>query len=256
MVSKPGAGNRVKSVERAFTILELLVDEDGASLAELEHSMDLARSTIHRYLSTLETLRYICKEGDTYYVGLRFRELGEYAATRKLAYEMAKEKVTEIAKETQEHAQFLVEEHGQGVYLHWAAGERAVQTNPEIGKRVPLHSSAAGKAILAHLPKRRVDQIINDRGLERLTANTITKKEDLLAELKRTRDRGFSVSEDEHTPGLNAIGVAVCEPDAVVIGALSVSGPSHRLEGKRLSDGLPQYLLGVANELELNIAYA
>lgn len=247
--------NAVQTTRTALNILEQIRDNGGMGITELSRDLNLAKSTIHRHLSTLHDEGYVVKEANTYSLSLRFLDFGESARTRNPAYPMAGEKVTELAIETEERAQFLVEEHGSAIYVYREVGERAVQTDPGIGKRIPLHATAAGKAILAYIDREKVEEILNTQGLSALTEKTITQKEELLNELAEIRSQGYGFNHQENVRGLHAVGVPVTGPNETVIGALSVSGPSHRLTGEKLTEELPRLLLGTANELELNIAH-
>jgi DNA-binding IclR family transcriptional regulator len=163
--------------------------------------------------------------------------------------------VENLAETTQERAQFLVEEHGRGVYLHTATGDNAVQVNARLGKVNYLHASAAGKAIFANIDDERVDEIIDRWGLPRFTTQTITDRNELSEELGKIKDRGYSFNYEESISGLRAVGTPVMGQDGQVIGALSVSGPTNRLKGEWIESDIPDLLLGAANELELNIEF-
>lgn len=245
----------VKAVETLFDILEFVHQGDGVTISEAASALDYAKSTVHRHLSTLEQRGYVVNE-DGYYVGLRFLEFGEDARNRRRAYQLAKEKVEELAEKTDERAQFLVEEHGEAVYIHRAVGNHAVRTDPGIGKRIPLHATASGKGILAAMPPEKVSRIIEQAAFEQITDKTITDPETLYDELAQIRDRGYAFNREENLDGLHAVGVPVRGPEGTVIGGLSVSGPSHRFTGERFEEELPSLLLGTANELELNIAHS
>ncbi|MFC7157069.1 IclR family transcriptional regulator [Halomarina halobia] len=245
----------VKSAETAFAIVETLREREGARITELAAELGMAKSTVHRHLNTLYRCGYITREGHEYHVGLRFLELSEHARDRRREYVLARDKVEELARETAERAQFIVEEHGQGVYVHLETGAHAVHTDSGVGKRIPLHATSAGKAILARWSDEAVERLLDEHGLEQLTDQTLTEREDLFAQLAEIRERGYSVNNQENTRGIRAVGVPVSGPDGRVIGALSVSGPTHRMKGDRLDHELPDLLLGTANELELNIMY-
>lgn len=255
MGTNPKQGRSVKTTETVFTVIEYLHEHDGARLRDLAEDLDLAKSTLHRHLATLTQREYVVKEGDEYYIGARFIDLGQHARSRRPAYEMAKQVVDEIAEETGERAQFIIEEHGWAVYIHRTRGSNAVRTDPGIGKRIPMHLTSAGKAILAHYPRDRIEDIIDRRGLEGATPNSITDQESLFEELERIRERGYSFNNQENIEGLRAVGIPILGPADQVIGALSVAGPTRRLKGDRYEEELPDYLLGIGNELELNIAY-
>lgn len=245
----------VETVNTALDIIELLRERDRASLTEVATELDLSKSTAHRHLKTLEYRQYIVREVDKYCLSHQFLELGKYTQARKDEFELIREKVKEIAEQTNERAQFMVKEHGQVVYVFRSSGKHGVKTDPGIGKYVPIHATAAGKAILASLSDEAVTAHLDDHPLETVTDRTITEKQALFDELDTIRERGYSINDQERTGGLRAIGTAVHDADDRVLGAISVSGPSHRMTGDRFEEELPNYLLGTVNELELNIAH-
>lgn len=255
-MGKQASEGRVKTIERMFVITDALKELDGARISEIGEYTDLANSTIHRHLNTLNDMGYVVKEGDVYQVGLGFLDIGEYVRNRKKAYQLAESKVQELAEETDERCQFVVEEHGRGVYVHVETGSHAVETNSRIGKKLYLHSTSVGKAILAHLPDQRVDEIVDEWGLPKQTENTITTREELEAELEQIRERGVAYNREGNIKGLRSVGTPVLGPSNQIIGALSISGPTHRMKGTKYEETMPDLLLGAANELELNLEYS
>jgi DNA-binding IclR family transcriptional regulator len=256
MPSNGTPSRTVKTTETALSIIELLQELEGARVAEIAEDTGLANSTVHCHLSTLEANGYVIQEGDTYQLGARFLQFGEYVRNRRYAYEITESKVKEVAEETKERCQFIVEEHGRGVYLHRETGSRAVWTDSGLGKRIHLHATASGKALLAALPLSHVTKILDRWGLPALTDQTITDREDLMNELETVAERGYATNEEESTKGLCAIGVAIRGRNEEVVGAISVSGPTHRMKGDVFESEIPDMLLGTANELELNIRYS
>lgn len=252
--SSQGVGN-IRSVETAFAVVELLGRREITGIGEVAAELDLAKSTAHNHLTTLKNLGYVVHDDGVYRLSWRFLELGEQIRDTKTEYRFLGEYVSKLAGRFEERAQFIVEENGEGVYLYRETGSRAVWTDSGVGKRICLHSTAAGKAILAFLPERRVEEIVERRGLRRVTAHTITDVGDLFEELRAVRQRGYAFNREENLERLNAVGVPVRDGDGGVLGALSVSGPSHRLKGDRLETEVPEYMLGLANEIELNLAY-
>ncbi|ERG94398.1 IclR family transcriptional regulator [Haloquadratum walsbyi] len=256
---KKQAGNLPDAVSTAktlFDIVQCVKSSNGLTVTAVAAELDYAKSTVHRHLRTLEELGYVVEEPDGFHVGLRFLDIGQHARDCRPGFDLAHDMVDELAQETDERAQFLVEEHGEAVYLARSAGDRAVQTDPGVGSRIPLHATAAGKAILSALHEDRLFEIIEQTTFDPITDATVTNQETLLAELDKIRRRGYSFNRQENLDGLHAVGVPVQGTGDDVIGALSVSGPSHRLKGEWLEKELPDLLLGAANELELNIAHS
>lgn len=246
---------KLKTVETAFDIVEAIQELNGARVTELANHLGMSPSTVHGYLSTLEQHSYLTKEGDAYQIGLQFLNHGGYAQARKPGYGLAAEKVEQLAKLTGERVQFVVENRGRGYYLHTATGENAVKADARIGKRTYLHDSAAGKSILAYSPQEYVERVLDWWGLPKLTEQTITDRAAFFVELENVRERGFALNKEETMNGLHAVGAPVKLSDGNVLGAFSISGPSNRLKGERFEQDLPDMILGMTNELELNLSY-
>lgn len=251
-----GTDKTLSTVHRAFEVVDILQELDGARVTEVAKELDIAPSTAHKYLSTLEAERCVVKEGDEYQVGLEFLDIGAYAKYRKRGYQLCSQKVLEISEETGERVQFVVEEHGLGIYLDMkAADKNAVMTDRRDGVHRNLHSTAAGKAILAQYPDHRIEEIIDEHGLPAETEQTITNRDDLLDELDTIEEEGIAYNDEESVEGLRTVGVPVFQPDGRVLGAFSVSAPSYRMQGSRYREEVPNVMLGHANEIELNLRY-
>lgn len=249
-------GSRTVDASRTLLeVIEALRVLDGASVTELAEHLDMAKSSVHGHLATLEEMEYVIKEDGEYNIGLKSLRLGEHARMRREPYRMAKDIVEKLAEETNERSQFIIEEYGKGVFVHRQVGQNAVHTNTRLGKRIFLHSTGAGKAILAHLPEERIETIIDTIGLPERTENTITSKKVLYEELEEIQECGYALNMEEGMTGLRTVGVPVSDPDGGILGAFSVSGPSHRMRGDRLHEEIPNMLLGKANEFELKIQY-
>jgi DNA-binding IclR family transcriptional regulator len=245
----------VETVERAVEILEFLKREGPATGAEITDHLGCAKSTAHRHIKTLESNSFLVREGEQYRLGVRFLDYGVIARESHALYEEAKPKVDELAEETEEKIWCTVEEHGRSVHIYGARGRHSVRTDARVGYRNYLHQHAAGKAILAHLPEERVDEIVDTYGLPARTEHTITSRAALREELAETRERGYAFNFEESVKGLHAVGAPITDEDGTGIGAISVSGPANRLEGEFLREELPGLLLGAVNEITINLAH-
>lgn len=245
----------VNAIGTMFDIVEAIKDLEGATLTELSEAAGVAKSTVHRHLQSLRRHEYVVQEDDEYYIGTRFLELGEFARSRLDVYDLVQSRLRDIADETGERAQFLVEEHGYGVFVSKEAGENAVDAGAKVGWHFPIHISAGGKAILAEMPEEDVRAIIDRHGLPEVTEKAITDEDRLMDELETIRERGYAFNDEESIIGVRAVGVSMCGPNNEVLGGLTVTGPSHRLEGEWFREEVPKLLLGIANEVELKYAY-
>lgn len=245
----------IKSADKVFDIIRLLFQEDKMTTSEIADEMDLANSTVHEYLSTFEHREYVTKtDAGSYKLSLKFLDLGEKVRQSHPVYETAKQPLSRIADETGEVAWLYTEEHGYAVPLDAAKGHQGVQVVGRIGNRKPMHHISAGKAMLAEMPRDRVEKIIDQHGLSEATSQTITDKETLFNKLETIQERGYAFNDSEEIDGIRAIGMAIVT-DGDVYGALSVSGPSNRIRGDRFREELPEVLSGAVNEVELKLTY-
>jgi DNA-binding IclR family transcriptional regulator len=225
-------------------------------VTELANELDLPKSTVYSHLRTLREHEYVVQEDGRYRLGLRFLDFGEHTRDRMRIYEVARPEVEALAEETGELANLLVEEHGQGVYLYRAKGEGAVNVDTHAGMRVGLHCTSLGKAILAHLPEERVDDIVDRWGLPARTANTITDRAELDAELARIRERGYARDDGERLSGLRCVAAPITDVDGDAVGAVSVAGPTSRIKGDRFDSVIPERVMSAANVTEINLTYS
>jgi DNA-binding IclR family transcriptional regulator len=253
--SNEKAKNPIKATQRTFEIVHALLEEDGARVTTLADELGMHKSSVHNYLRTLQELDYVIQDGDEYRVGLRFLTVGSFARSRYPVYDVAKQQVRKLADETGELANLLVEEHGRGVYMYRIRGENAVRVDSFTGSRVYLHNTALGKAILAFLPEKRVEEIIGQHGLKSTTENTVSTKEELFDELETIHETGVAFDREERLKGLNCVAMPILNNSDEVAGAISVSGPVSRVQGARLEEELPKKLEEAANIAGLNITY-
>lgn len=247
----------IDAVERCLRVVEVLRDRDGAGVTEIADELEWAKSTVHTHLRTLEENEYVIRRNGQYVLGFPFLSLGEYVKTREPVYAAVEPKVEELAEQTGRRVQFITNEHGYAVYVRIGEGKHAVSTGSEPGRsRVMLHASAAGKAILAHLPSNRVERILDKRGLPEFTENTITDRDELYDELEHIREEGYAFNREEHIRGLRAVAAPVHGPDEKVLGSVSVAGAARRMQGEQFEEEIPALLLGVINEVELDLAYS
>ncbi|WP_254861558.1 IclR family transcriptional regulator [Halovivax gelatinilyticus] len=246
----------LKTVENAFAVVDALRRLEGAGVTELADELGMSKSTVHDHLTTLRAHHYVVKTGDGYDLGLGFFEIGEYARTQRKIYEIARPEVTNLADETGEVANLMVEEHGRGVYLFRAHGENAVTLDTHTGKRRYLHNTALGKSILAHLPDERVHEILDRHGLPRETKHTITDRDRLFDELAAIRERGIAYCGQERVEGLQCVAAPILSTDDRVLGAISVAGPTTRITGERFKTEIPELVTQAANVIEINVTYA
>lgn len=247
----------MKSIDKSVRILEALAQTNGARVSELSDKLEIPTSTVHAHLSALKEHGLVRSDGDLNSIGLKCLYFSGSLLYDDDIYPLIEPKVTHLARETGERAQFICEQDGRGVYLFAKTiGDAAVKTDVRPGKFVDLHATAAGKAILAHMPEARVNEIIDCHGLISYTPQTITDRETLLEELETIRERGYAINDEERITRQRAVGAPVLNTVGEPVGAFSVSGPAHRVDNGTLRETIPNLLLGVTDEVALNIQYS
>jgi len=246
----------IGSVLRAFDILERMVEQETVSVTELADELDAPKSTVHAYLTTLDEAGFVVNEGGSYRLGLRFLEYGGAVRNRSKLYEVAKHEVDKLAAETGEVANLGVEEEGLRVLLYKSAEPDAIHDNAPVGEFTNMHWTALGKAILAHLPDERVEEIVNARGLPRANEYTITENSDLLEELAEIRERGYSVEDQDRRQGVLTVGAPIFDRTSdEVVASISVSGPRNRLRENTSVEELAERVKSAANVVELRYSH-
>ncbi|WP_136591654.1 IclR family transcriptional regulator [Salinigranum halophilum] len=247
--------NGIQSVQTALEILEILKEHDGLRLTDVSNKVNLPLSTTHRYLTTLEQSNYLIRDGKKYWISGRFIHYAEQIYNRDPSYSMVEQKTQDLAEDTDELVQFLIEEHNRIVYMFNETGKKGIQIDTHAGQYGHLHSTAGGKAILSTWSRDEIDQFCESEGLPEITKHTITDCAELHAELKTVREQEYAVNDEENIIGVRAVAVPIRKPDGRAVGALSISGPINRIQGELFEKGLPNRLRGISNELELNIRF-
>ncbi|WP_436925617.1 IclR family transcriptional regulator [Halosimplex amylolyticum] len=247
------AKNPVQAVQRSLGIVDILRDGDGATVTEIADEIGVTKGTAHCHLATLEENGYVIKEDGEYVLGLRFLDLAHYAKDRIDVSDLATTEVDKLAEETGELALFTVEEDGQGVCLHTADGEEAVQTEIYVGYRNELYHTAVGKAMLAFMPPEKRDRIIEETEFEAKTSRTITDEATLREELEQIREDGAAYNHGETIQGLVGAGAPIRDQDGTLYGAISIIGPERRLDEERLKNEIPEMIQQAVNIIEINL---
>jgi IclR family acetate operon transcriptional repressor len=142
----------------------------------------------------------------------------------------------------------ILDQGDRVLWIEILPSPQALRVNSGVGLRVLPHCTAAGKAMLAHLPECEVERIAEATGLPRITPNTITHIDQLKQELEKIRSRGFATDSQEHWQELNCVGAPIFGPDGRCVGAISTSGPAFRFSLEKLEELGPS-VMALAGEI-------
>ncbi|WP_423747534.1 IclR family transcriptional regulator (plasmid) [Haladaptatus sp. SPP-AMP-3] len=246
---------KIKSTATAFGIVEYLKESGGATLSEVVERFDMPTSTVHDHLQTLTGLGYVLNDDGIYRIGTRFLELGGYARINSRIFQVSESELQNLAVETGEHANLMIEENGMGVFLMKQKGNEAIKIDTYEGMRVYLHTTAMGKAILAFMEEARLEEILSQHGLPRVTENSIGNREALETELAEIRERGYATDDEERLNGIRCVAAPVTTDSGTVAGAVSISAPKNRMQGELFKETIPRKILGTANIIEVNMRH-
>ncbi len=225
------------SVDRAVTILKLFLRERPEwSLSEISQRLPLHKSTTHFLLATLVSHGLPSQDPATrrYRLGLlafEFALKGNGIQGLREAARPLLERLSASSRET--------------VLLCLSVGERlliadavepadGIRVAVPVGRRLPLTCGAAGKAYFAGLDEAAARRHLRPELLPRYTGNSITAPERYLAEVRRTRDRGYALDFEEFEVGVRAVGFPLRPRRLPAVGVLCVVGMARRLSEERM----------------------
>ncbi|MFO7927076.1 IclR family transcriptional regulator [Natronomonas sp.] len=249
----------LETATRTLDVINRLKRMNGATVTEMADALGCSKGGAYNHLVTLYENDFVVKDDNVYKLSPRFILMGEHVRQDNLLYQFGKGELDELIEKTGEYGQLVTEAHGLAIVIYLHRGEKAIGSDYPLHmekKPLYLHHLAAGKSILAHLPKAEVEKIIDKRGLPQRTENTITDSETLYEELETVRERGYAHNKEEEVDGLRAIGAPISGPDGEMLGALSLSGPKSRMQGERFDEKIPQMVKNTADIIEINIKMA
>ncbi len=231
-----GAPAGAAALAKGLALLDLIAEAPKPlRFADLQKMSGVPKPTLARMLKTLMVFRLIRQDETTgaYLLGHRFVELSHRVWDK---FDLVSAAIPELDR--------LASELGETVALCRLDGQRVVYLEErssgglgvliEVGRRVPVHCTAAGKVLLAFQEPSFARSLAGQITYDRFTPNTITDSQALEADLVLTRARGYAVSYEEHLAGVNSVAAPIAGRDGVPLGALVVLGPASRLDSSAI----------------------
>jgi DNA-binding IclR family transcriptional regulator len=243
--TKEGNGrkvNTIQSVDRALRILEVIARAGrDLGLVEVSKLVELDPSTTYRLLKTLEAHQYV-KQGqkkDKYSLGFKAFEIGNAIPLLAHLRGACKGPLEALRDRTGETANLAVRDGQEALYVEQISAQQyTLRVSSEVGRRVPLHSTAVGKVVLASFSQAELNAYLK-RPLTPFTAKTITSADKLREHLEETRMRNWALDDEEFEFGARCIATPVKNAVGRVIAVVSISGPSVRIGEDRITFFLP-----------------
>ncbi|MBN7806389.1 MULTISPECIES: SMP-30/gluconolactonase/LRE family protein [Agrobacterium] len=229
---KPETPGGTAALAKGLTLLDMVADApEPPRFAELLRASGLPKPTFARILRTLIAYGLVRQDAarGTYVLGQRFLEMSHKVWESFDLLSAATPELERLAAELGETVALCRLDGTMTQYLA-ERSPNGLSVRVEVGRRVPLHCTAPGKALLAFQDPAVGRALLDRLPLDPQTAKTITTLDALQADLTLTRARGYSISYEEHLPGVNSVAAPVIGRDNTPMGVLVALGPSSRLD--------------------------
>jgi len=251
------AESKIQSVARALTIVDTLGEVRGElALNEIATRLSLAKSTVHGLISTLKDFGYIEQSEFTgkYRLGIRLFEIGHIVAQGWEVRKVAAPYIQKLLEQMFETVHLAVLDKLEVLYIDKRESGESLRIVSQVGMRLPAHCTGVGKVLMAHLPPEQRAELINKKGLPRLTKNTLTDVEALENEFTRIRTQGFAIDNEEIMDSLRCVAAPIRDQTGMVVSAISLSGPVSRLTGERFEEAIRR-VTETAGEISGGLGY-
>jgi len=245
------------AVERAIEILESIAQrESGLTNSEISRRLAIPKSSASYILRTLESRGYVRRERDSgkYRLGLKVLSLSRGAQASVGLRDVALPVLRRLVELTGLTAHLAVLDNGEAVYLEKAESLSFIRIDTWIGRRLDVHSTAVGKALLATLPQTEIELILNQRGLKKKTPKTITLPAKLLRELSKVRDQGYALDNEENNVGARCVAAPVLDNFGRPVAAVGVGGTTAQMDKSALGRAV-RAVKQAAREIAEGIGY-
>ncbi len=232
----PKPANTIQALDRALDVLGVLAANEGMTLSELAAKLDQSVATMYRVLSTLERRAFVEISADRqeWHVGSEAFRLGLAFLRRTNVVERSHRVMRALMQQTGETSNLGIEKDGNVLFISQVETNESIRAFLPPGTLSPLHASGIGKALLSIYDDARLEALFKDKSLERFTDKTIVSFPQLRDDLRRSRERGFAVDDEERTTGMRCVASPILNVHKEAVAGISVSGPAHRLTDAHL----------------------
>jgi DNA-binding IclR family transcriptional regulator len=248
--------NAVQVVAKVALLLERLAEDGETTAARLAELVGEPRSTVYRLLSSLQQLEMV-ETGSTrgtYRLGLKLFRLGSTVVARFDERQAALPVMERIHEETGETVFLCIRRGPEAVCIERLDGRRVQSLALRLGGSLPLHAGAAPRVLLAYEPRETWEEYVAARSLERFTPSTPTTRRALFAKLEEVGRLGYSVSDEDVTVGIAALGAPIFDFSGALRAAISISGIRSAILGEDV-DRMVGLVLSGAREISAALGY-
>jgi len=223
---------QVQSLCRALSILNVIADEDrGMTMTDIAQRASFPLSTTHRLLTTLQHERYVRfdNEQSLWMMGVQAFIIGNAFVRSRDIIATSRPHMIGLMEKSGETVNLAVADQGECIYLAQVECRQMMRVQAKPGSRVPMHSSAVGKALLSAMPEAKARKFLFMRELERGTDKTVVDLKALCTEIEAVRRDGYAFDDEEHCIGLRCVASVIYDEFGEPMAAVSLSGPLARI---------------------------
>jgi DNA-binding IclR family transcriptional regulator len=220
----------VKSADRVLAVLDLVAERGPLSFSSIVAELGLPKSSAHNLLNTMIARGYLERDADqaAFRLGIRVWEIAQAEHRVEQLRSALKALMDGLVDATQETVQLARLEGIEVVYLEISESPRPMKLTSRVGVRLPAHTSALGKTLLAFLDEDELRARLDGHRFQALTEHTITEPDALVRALRVIRQRGYGTDDEEFAIGLRCIAMPIRDRNGNVTAAMSVSMPTPR----------------------------
>lgn len=234
MPIETGAYDTITMVERAAQIInEIFLSDEPIGVSEISQNLDLPKATVYRILNTLSQKELITKnpESDKYDLGLIFIRYGEKVKSKLNLKTLAQPFMESLSKAVGESVNLGILHDTSVLTIGSIEGESSVLVSKLVPVS-PLHCSSMGKILLSERDDKEIMHYFQSNKVQKRTINTITSYEDFMKEREEIKLKKLSFDREEYEYGLTCIACPITNKNGKTIAAISISGPTSRLNYK------------------------
>lgn len=258
MVRREKSNYMIQSVSHALDVLEQFnANADEIGVTELSKRLKLHKNNVFRLLATLQARGYIeqNKVTENYRLGLKCLQLGQTFSRQTGLLVQSRAILDDLVKATKESV-FVAIRKGTGIVpLDFLEPQRAVRVVSFLGTALPAHCTAPGKIYLVFESEEGLSQQLPER-LERFTDKTIVDRKVLLEQLRDVVASGYALEQGEFTEDISSVAVPIRDYTRILVGALALAAPSHRLTPDAIKTNIAPTLTRAGKELSRRLGYA
>jgi DNA-binding IclR family transcriptional regulator len=238
------------SIDKIHSIFELLRKhyKSGLTNKEISDTLNIPPSTCYRILASLRKHDYVYqnKRDSRYFLGFAHLRLAESVVEGMDLAAICLPYLEDLHSQTEETTFFALY-NGQHCIAMEICGQINTRVSVGRGEIMPLHCAASGKAVLAYLPEKERETLLNSRTFQRYTPGTLTDAKALRKNLTAIQATGISTNHQEFHRGITALAVPLFGNDNRVIGAIALVGTSIDLDADQLDEYAPIFVEAAAS---------